>query len=297
MANTLNLSALPEYIEQNKEQLFVDSTVGAKTLDYVELMLGVKHKEALNYLESEVELQAAACGWNPNGSDTFGQRYIEVHLVEVEKEFCYIDFKEKYMNYQLRWEAGRETLPFEEKIAQSNVEAIKAAVENMIWKGNSGASVTGFLADAEAASAATVEFSSGDTTVAKIDAVVAALPAKMLAKGVNIFVSMTDFRNYVLESNGTCCNTRPVMDAAAESITYVGDSRIKIVPVLGLEDTGAIVAATGEALVYGTDLKDSETVYRLWFDEKDQKFMFRVLFAAGTAVKLPNEVVVGKLGA
>lgn len=297
MANTLNLSALPEYIEQNKEQLFVDSTVGAKTLDYVELMLGVKHKEALNYLESEVELQAAACGWNPNGSDTFGQRYIEVHLVEVEKEFCYIDFKEKYMNYQLRWEAGRETLPFEEKIAQSNVEAIKAAVENMIWKGNSGASVTGFLADAEAASAATVEFSSGDTTVAKIDAVVAALPAKMLAKGVNIFVSMTDFRNYVLESNGTCCANRPLLDAAAESIIYAGDSRIKIVPVLGLEDTGAIVAATGEALVYGTDLKDSETVYRMWFDEKDQKFMFRVLFAAGTAVKLPNEVVVGKLGA
>lgn len=294
MANTLNLSALPEYIEQNKEQLFVDSTVGAKTLDYVELMLGVKHKEALNYLESEVELQAAACGWNPNGSDTFGQRYIEVHLVEVEKEFCYISMKEKYMNYQLRWEAGRETLPFEEKIAQSNVEAIKAAVENMIWKGNSGASVTGFLADAEAASAATVEFSSGDTTVAKIDAVVAALPAKMLAKGVNIFVSMTDFRNYVLESNGTCCANRPLLDAAAESIIYAGDSRIKIVPVLGLEDTGAIVAATGEALVYATDLKDSETVYRMWFDEKDQKFMFRVLFAAGTAVKLPNEVVVGK---
>ena len=48
MANTLNLTALPEYIEQNKEQLFVKSTVGARTLDYVELMLGVKHKEALS---------------------------------------------------------------------------------------------------------------------------------------------------------------------------------------------------------------------------------------------------------
>ena len=294
MANTLNLSALPEYIEQNKEQLFVDSTVGAKTLDYVELMLGVKHKEALNYLESEVVLQAAACGWNPNGSDTFAQRYIEVNLVEVEKEFCYIDFKEKYMNYQLRWEAGRETLPFEEKIAQSNVEAIKAAVEDMVWKGNSGASVTGFLADIAEASATTVSFGSGATTVDKIDAVVAATNAKMLAKGVNIFVSMTDFRNFVQESNGTCCANRPILDAASESIIYAGDSRIRIVPVLGLEDTGAIVAASKDALVYGTDLKDSETVYRMWFDEKEQKFMFRVLFAAGTAVKYPNEVILGE---
>lgn len=296
MANTLNLSALPEYIEQNKEQLFVDSTVGAKTLDYVELMLGVKHKEALNYLESEVVLQAAACGWNPNGSDTFAQRYIEVNLVEVEKEFCYIDFKEKYMNYQLRWEAGRETLPFEEKIAQSNVEAIKAAVENMVWKGNSGASVTGFLADIAEASATTVSFASGATAVDKIDAVVAATNAKMLAKGVNIFVSMTDFRNFVQESNGTCCANRPILDAASESIIYAGDSRIRIVPVLGLEDTGAIVAASKDALVYGTDLKDSETVYRMWFDEKEQKFMFRVLFAAGTAVKYPNEVILGQDG-
>ena len=294
MANTLNLSALPEYVEQNRDQLFVKATVGAKTLDYVELMLGVKHKEALNYLDSEVVLQAAACGWNPAGSDTFAQRYIEVHLVEVEKEFCYLDFKEKYMNYQLRWEAGRETLPFEEKIANSNVEAIKAAVEDMVWQGNSGASVTGFLADAAEASAATVSFGTGDTTVAKVDALVAAASARMLAKGVNIFMSMTDFRNYVLESNGTCCANRPILDAAADEIIYAGDSRIKLIPVLGLEGTGKMVAATPDALVYGTDIEGSETSYRIWFDEKEQKYMFRVLFAAGTAIKFVDEVVVGE---
>lgn len=294
MANTLNLTALPEYIEQNRDKLFVESTVGAKTLDYVELMLGVKHKDALNYLESEVVLQAGECGWNPQGTDTFAQRYIEVHLVEVEKEFCYIDFKQKYMNYQLRWEAGRETLPFEEKIAQSNVEAIKAAVEDMVWQGNSGASVTGFLADIAEASATTVSFESGETVVGKVDAVVAAVNAKMLAKGVNIFLSMTDFRNYVMESNGTCCAGRPILDAAADTITYAGDSRIKLIPVLGLEGTGAIVAATPDALVYATDLENSETVYDIWFDKKEQKFMFRVLFAAGTAVKFPNEVILGE---
>lgn len=296
MANTLSLTALPEYIEQNRDQLFVKSTVGAKSLDYVELMLGVKHKEALNYLDSEVVLQGAECGWNPQGSDVFSQRYIEVNPVEVEKEFCYLSFKEKYMNYQLRFEAGRETLPFEEKIAESNVEAIKKAVEDMVWQGNSGASVTGWLADAAAASAATVSFASGDTTVAKVDAIVAALSARMLDKGVNIFMSMTDFRNYVLESNSTCCANRPILDAAAESIIYAGDSRIKLIPVLGLEGTGAIVAATPDALVYGTDLEGSETVYRIWFDEKEQKFLFRVLFAAGTAIKFVDEVIVGSEG-
>lgn len=295
MANTVDLTGMGEYIRQNENQLFVESTVGAKTLDYVDIMLNVKHKEALNYLSSEVVLAAAQCGWNPQGSDTFAQRYIEVHPIEIEKEFCYYDFKQYVINEQMKFQAGRETLgSWEEKIARSNVEAIKAAVEDMLWKGNSGASVTGFLADAAEASAATVSFGTGDTTVAKVDALVAGLSAKMLAKGVNIFMSFTDFRNYVLESNGACCGNRPVLDAASESITYAGDSRIKLIPVLGLEDTGKMVAATADALVYGTDIEGSETAYRWFWDEKESKFLFHVMFVGGTAIRFPNEVVIGE---
>lgn len=294
MATTLNLTALPDYIEQHKDQLFVEATVGAKTLDYVEIMPNVKYKDALNYLDSEVELQAASCGWNPAGSDTFAQRYIEVKAVEVEKEWCYLDFQKKYMNYQLNFEAGRETLPFEEKLAESNTNKIKEAVEELVWMGNSGLGITGFIADAAEASAATVEFNSGQTVVDKIDAMVAALPIKMLKKGVRIFVSYSDARNYVLALNSTCCANRPIQDAAGETFDYMGDSRVKIVPVLGLENAGVMVAATPDALVYGTDIEGSETAYRIWFDEKEQKFMFRVLFNAGTAIKFPDEVVVGQ---
>jgi hypothetical protein len=293
MATTLNLNALPDYINEHRDELFVQSTVGAKTLDYVEIMPNVKFKDALNYLDSEIELQAASCGWDPKGSDTFAQRYIEVKTVEVEKEWCYLDFSKKYMNHQLAFEAGRETLPFEEKLAQSNVEKIKEAVEDIVWQGDATIGITGFLADAAEASAATVDFASGATAVEKVDSLIAALPIKMLKKGVNVFMSYTDFRDYIQASNGTCCANRPIIDAAAESLTYLGDSRVKLIPVLGLENTGKMVAATADALVYGTDIEGSETVYRIWFDEKEQKFMFRVLFNAGTAVKFPNEVVVG----
>lgn len=294
MANTVDLTGMGEYIRQNENQLFVESTVGAKTLDYVDIMLNVKHKEALNYLSSEVVLAAAQCGWNPQGSDTFAQRYIEVHPIEIEKEFCYYDFKQYVINEQMKFQAGRETLgSWEEKIARSNVEAIKAAVEDMLWKGNSGASVTGFLADAAEASAATVSFGSGDTAVAKVDAIVAALSAKMLAKGVNLFVSFSDFGQYVRELNGACCNRAPI-DAASDTLTYLGDSRVKIIPVLGLEGTGKMVAATDGSLVYGTDIEGSETAYRWFFDEKENKFLFHVMFVGGTAIRFPDEVVIGE---
>lgn len=295
MANTLNINLLPDYIQEHKDELFINATLGAKTLGLVEIMPNVKYKDALNYLESEVVLQDGSdCGWNPQGSDTFSQRYIETVAVEVEKEFCWKDFEKKFMNYQLMWEAGREKLPFEQKIAESNMNAIQDAIEDLVWKGDTGLSIDGFIAAAEAASATTVEFETGQTVSAKIDAVVAALTTKMLKKGVNIYVSPTDFRNYVMEQNGACCNNKPVVDAASEFINYFGDSRVKVIPVLGLEDANAIVAATADALVYATDVEGSEKTYRFWFDEKEEKFMFRVLFRAGTAIKYPDEVILGE---
>lgn len=295
MANTLNINTLPDYTKEHRDELFINAVLGGKTLGLVEIMPNVKYKDALNYLDSEVVLaDGSECGWNPQGSDTFSQRYIETVAVEVEKEFCWKDFEKKYMNYQLLWEAGREKLPFEEKIAQSQMNAIQDALEDLVWKGDSGLSIDGFIAAAEAESAASVTFETGQTVSDKIDAVVAALTTKMLKKGVNIYVSPTDFRNYVMEQNGACCNNKPVVDAASEFINYFGDSRVKVIPVLGLEDTGAIVAATPDALVYATDVENSENVYRMWFDEKEEKFMFRVLFRAGTAIKFPDEVVLGQ---
>lgn len=292
MATTLNINSLPEYVEVKKDQLFVDSVAGAKSLQYVENMLGVKGKEALNYLDSEVEVREASCGWNPGGSDTFAQRYVEVKTAEVEKEWCYLAFSKAYTNAQMRFEAGLETLPFEEKIANSNVDKVKEAVENGVWQGISGIT-DGWLAEAETESAATVDFASGMTVSEKVNAIVAATSAKMLAKGVRIFMSITDYRNYVLESNSTCCANRPVLDAASDEITFAGDSRIKLIPVLGLEGTGKIVAATPDALVFATDIEGSESVYRLWFDENEQKFKFRILFNIGTQIKYPNQVIVG----
>lgn len=295
MANTLNISALPDYIKEHRDELFIKAVLGAKTLGLVEIMPNVKWKDALNYLDSEVVLQdGSSCGWNPQGSDTFGQRYIETKAVEVEKEFCWKDFEKKYMNYQLLWEAGREKLPFEEKIAQSNMNAIQEAVEDLVWQGDSGLSINGFIADAKEVSATTVEFETGQTASDKVDSIVAALSFRMLKKGVNIYMSPTDFSAYIREQNGVCCANKPVLDAASESISYFGDSRIKLIPVLGLEGTGAIVAATPDALVYATDVEGSEKTYRMWFDEKEEKFMFRVLFRAGTAIKFPEEVVLGE---
>lgn len=297
MATVLNLSGLPEYIQANRDELFIKSTLGSKSADYLDLMSNVKHKAAINYLDSEVVLaDGSSCGWNPAGSDTFSQRYIEVSPIQVQKSWCHKDFREKYMNYQLAWEAGREKLPFEQKIADSNMAMIQEAVENLIWNGDSGLSINGILnvAANESADTINVEFSTGQTVTDKIDAIVAAIPMGALKKGVNVFLSYTDFRQYVAETNGVCCANRATIDAASESIKYFGDSRVTIVPVMGLEGTGAIVAFPKDAVILGTDVEGADNHYELWYSKDNDEFRFYVLWMFGIAFRFPGEVVVGQ---
>ena len=287
----INVSTLPDYIQENRDELFVKAIASTKTLDYIESMLGVKGKAALNYLNSTVVLaDGESCGWNPQGDDTFTQKTVTTKLVAVNKEFCAKQMRSKWMSYDLSLAAGRENLPFEQKIADSNVAAIKKAVEKLIWQGDTSLGIDGLLKQINTESGA-VKVSGGTTILDKIGKVIAAIPAGALEKGVNVFMSYTDFRSYVEAKNAECCGNMPVIDANVDYLVYAGDSRIKLVPVAGLEGTNKIVAAPYDALVYATDVEDSEGIFKMWFDEKEDKFLFKVLFTAGTAVKYNDEVV------
>ena len=288
----INVSTLPDYIQANRDELFVKAIASTKTLDYIESMLGVKGKAALNYLNSTVVLaDGESCGWNPQGDDTFTQKTVETKLVAVNKEFCAKQMRSKWMSYDLSLAAGRENLPFEQKIADSNVAAIKKAVEKLIWQGDTTLGLDGLLKQINTEAGA-IKVNGGTTILEKIGKVIAAIPAGALEKGVNVFMSYTDFRSYVEAKNAECCGNMPVIDANVDYLVYAGDSRIKLVPVAGLEGTDKIVAAPYDALVYATDVEDSEGIFKMWFDEKEDKFLFKVLFTAGTAVKYPDETVI-----
>lgn len=296
MANTVVLSGITDYIEQNRELLFTKAVAGARTLEHVELYPDVVYKTMLNYLDSTVVLaDGSTCTWDPQGSDVFSEKALEVIPITVQKEFCIKDFRKKWLNYQLNWEAGRLELPLAEAVANSQVDEIRKEVEKLVWQGNSGLSYDGYIALASADTNVTkVEFGTGATATAKIDAVVAAIPIAALATGrVNIFLSYSDFRSYIAEQNASCCANRQVIDANTESLTYFGDSRIVLLPVLGLEGTGAIVATPEDGLAYGTDILGSEVVYKWIVDEKLDKIYFKVDFTSGVAIKYPDRVVLG----
>lgn len=295
MATTLSISGLTDYVKVHEDELFVKATVGGKSLGYAELMTNVAYKDAIPYLDSEIVLaDGTECGWNPAGSDTFGEKYIETHPVEVNKEWCAKDFRKKIYGTQMQWEAGRIEVPVEQYLAESNMNRVADAVEDLVWQGNSGLSISGWINDISGDTGhVAVAFASGDTITEKVDAMVAAIPMRALKKGVNLFMSYTDFRAYVAEANASCCANKPIIDANTESTKYVGDSRINLVPVAGLEGTGKMVAIPGDGLIYGTDVENSENVYKMFMDEKTDKLNFKVQFLAGTAIRFGEEAVLG----
>lgn len=289
MANTTTINApLNEYVNVHRDELIVRASATFATLPYIDKMLGVKYKDTLAMLESSVVFKdGSACGWDPAGSDTISPITIEDFPVVIQKTFCGKDFRKSFANYELNWKAGSVEVPFAEAFINSNLQAISDELEKLVWKGNVSIGIDGFLKQLDT----TKKTFTGTTATERIDEVVKGLTDRMLKKGVNIFVSPALFREYIAEQNAECCYNKSIIDAAVATLSYVGDSRVKIIPVSGLIDDAKVqvVAATPDALVYATDLENSENEFRWFRDEKDGSENLEVLFLAGTAVRYADE--------
>ena len=296
MASAFNLSGIPEYVEVHRDELLVKATLDARTLRYVDIMPNVKYKDAIPTLDSTVTLQdGSACGFNPSGSDEFGERFIETKAVKVEKEWCAKDWEKKYGNYQLLYEAGRETLPFEEKLTNQQLGLIQEAIEEIVWQGDSGLSIDGFIKQINDESGYTIAASaitSANTISEVVDGVVALIPEAALKKGAYVYMSAANLRKYILARNAACCFRDPE-DSASETFKYPGDSRVTLVGVYGIGES-TVVGASVDAMVYATDVENAENRYDLWFDRKTEMFDFRVLWRMGTALRYPAEIVIAE---
>ena len=291
----LNLSGLSEYVEQRSDELLTKAILGAKTLDVIDVMLDVKYTAPLNYLDTTVVFgDASTCGWNAQGNDTFTQRTITVNPVKVNKEWCARDMRKYWMNYQLLIDANRETLPFEEKIVNENLNAINKELETAIWTEDTlfDGLLTVIAEDAgDNISTYNKDASGNWDAVEVVDMAYASITEDMYSRGeVTMFMDPTIYRTFIKESNAVCCANREMLDAASDFITYPGDSRVTLRPTAGLAGEMKIVTTWAKNLVFGTDVEGSENDYKVWYDDKDEVTRFKVLFNAGTQIKFPAEV-------
>lgn len=292
----INVSALSQYVDEQRLPLIRKSVFAAPSTRYFNLQTGVKHAAALNLLNTEVVFgDGSACGWSESGSSTFSQRILEVGNFKINMSFCEKAMLKYWQAFDIRVAAGQKSLPFEEDFVAGIIDGIRVKLESLIWKGVKATDgMDGLLTILDAASASTIQptLASGTSIYDKTIAAYKAIPAGKL-ETASIFMGVDKFRDLVLELTAkNLYHYNPEVDSNLEIV--LPGTNTKVRGVAGLNGEKAIVAADGENIYYGVDLEGDEERFDLWYSQDNQEFRLAVNFNAGVQVAFPDEVVVAK---
>lgn len=289
----INVSALSEYVEEQRLPLIRKSVFAAPSTKYFNLQTGVKHAAALNILNTEVAFgDGGACGWDEAGSNSFSQRTLEVGNYKVNMSFCDKAMLKYWMGYEVRVAAGQKSLPFEEYFTDSIVDEVKNAIEKNIWQGVKATDkMDGILTILEGENdVIEVEAAANATVYERVLEAYKAIPASILDKA-SIFIGVDDFRDLCLELTAkNLYHYVSELDAKLEII--LPGTSTKIHAVAGLNGTHKIVAADGDNIYYGVDMEGDEEKFDLWYSKDNQEFRLAINFNAGVQVAFPDEIVV-----
>lgn len=289
------VNTLPDYVEQRKGELLSKAVFGFESRQYLNLMTGVKYKEALNILATDPVLQTRTCGFDASGNVSFTQRIMTVAPYKVNMALCEEDLRKKWMNDQLVVKAGGEVLPYEEKIADNIVKGVNKQLESLIWNAETASDgFDGFLTIISADGSEAISVASGATDYATALAVYKAIPAEILDKA-EMFCGEDMFRSIVLEITAeNLYHYNPTVDSAKTIILPGTNTKLHAVP--GLNGSGKIVAADPENLYYGVDMADDAETFDLWYSKDHQEFRVAIKFNAGAQIAFPDQVVYNEAG-
>lgn len=287
---SINISALPDYVEQNKIGLISKSVLGARTLDYVNIQTGIVGPTAINLLATDIEFgDGSTCGWNEAGESTLSQRKITPALLKVNMAFCDKEMSKTFANYQVKMAAGRANLPFEQAFIEDVVKNTNAKLDGIIWNGVTvgGETYKGFLTIL-AEDAVAQKVAAGASTYGTFLNVYKAIPAEVLDKAV-MFTGMDVYRDLIMELTAkNLYHHNPAVESAYE--TVLPGTTTKVVAVPGLNGKSKVVAANPEHMFYGTDLTGDDEVYKFWYSDDNQEFRLNIGFSAGVQIAFPDQV-------
>lgn len=284
----LNLTGLTAYVDEQRLPLIKKAVIGGRTLDYINLQAGIKGSAAINLLDINPTLQKGSCGFNASGDAKFSQRKINTELMKVNMEFCEKDFRNYWTNYELKFGAGKETLPFEEYITNGIVEGVHAETERLIWVGDKSKSdmIDGFVTLLEREGRNTA--STASSVYDAIKDVYKDIPVAVLKDAV-IFIGADTFRTFALELAEKNLYHYSADNTNMELILPA--TNVKVIAMNGLNGSGKIIGANPMNLFYGCDMLDDEETFDLFYSKDNQVWRLVVNFNAGVQVAYPSEVV------
>lgn len=303
------VSSLTDYVNEHKSDLLAAAVIAFKSSKYMQLMPGVKGATTLNLLSTPAVFQSGSdCGFNASGNATFTQRTLTPGVIKVNENFCPKALRTKYMQSEVLIGAGRDKMPFEEKITSELVANIGAAMEVAFWQGDTvnGTGNNAFfnglstIIDADAAASPAVipaanQFTAGssDTVFDRMKTLVQNVPDALGNKMV-FFMNCANFRKLaMLIMSANLYHYQRDLDSNDMEMIFPGTD-IKVVGVPGLTGIDKIYGLNTEEVYYGFDAEDDVENFKFWFSDDDDVFKFKMQWLAGVQYAFPNNVLVGK---
>ena len=305
MANSYNVTSLPNYVEQNRPDLIAKSVIGARSASLFNLQTGVKGPTALNLISSDVVFgDGASCGWNEAGSTTLSQAVLTPKALKVNMSICDKTLLNKWANYLVKVQAGKVAgdLPFEQYFIDSVIENVKAGVEKMIYQGDSAkgdvVEFDGLLKILQASGNKTITTSAANTVSAYefIKQVAEAMPASVMGKeDLVILVPMPVYFSFIQDL--VTANLYHYNPENGGNEYMLPGTNIRVIGVNGLNDTASFdyaIAGSLSNMFYGTDLENGEELFDIWYSKDNREFRLAIEFTAGVQVAFQDEIVLGK---
>ena len=133
---SFDVSALTDYVDENRDGLIGKTVIGAKSASILDLQTGYKTAGAINRIDTDVVLQADACGRTPSGTTTLDQRILTVGEIKVQEELCVRDLNKKYTQHQVKAGSNDDEVPFAQDYTSLKTKKINQVNEVAIWQGD-----------------------------------------------------------------------------------------------------------------------------------------------------------------
>ena len=304
MANSYNVSALPNYVDQLRPELIAKAVIGAKSAGLFTLQTGIKGPTALNLISSNVVFgDGAACGWTESGATSLSQAVLTPRALKINMSICDKTLLAKWANYLVKVQANKldSDLPFEEYFIDDVIKNVKAGIEKMIYQGDTtgeGVQFDGLLKILQASGNTTI-VTTGASSVTSynfIKQVAAQMPASILDReDLVILVSMPMYVDFI--QNLVNANLYHYNPGNGDNEYLLPGTNIRVIGVNGLNDTTSydyVIAGSLSNMFYGTNLEDGEEIFDLWYSKDNREFRLAIEFVAGVQVAFQNEIVLGK---
>jgi hypothetical protein len=301
---SLNVSALSTYTDELKMELIKKSVLEGRTTQLITVQPDIKSAASINIIDSTLELQAGACGWNDAGTTALSQRDIAVCPIKVNESICLDTLESYYTQKMMQPGSYNEEIPFEQMFAEEKAGKISAVIDDIIWKGSvtggtgNLALCNGFIelaggssvVDGNTSSATAIDASN---VIDLVDDMVTALPADIIdADDLHLFVGYDTYRLYSKAlRDANLFHYTGAEDQGQEFSQMVPGTNVRVIAVRGLNGTNKMMLSRAANLYFGTDLLSDAEEFRIFYSEDNDEVRFRAKWKMGVQFAFPEFVV------